>query len=107
MVIRLFVLVVVSCLMSLEAAAQGRQPTDRPSARAARIAQGPAIDGQVLDDPIWKGVAPVTSFWQISPDAGQPVSERTEVRIAFTADTIYFGVVCFDSSPSGLTVTDA
>src|SRR3990170_3597157 len=32
---------------------------------------------------------------------------RTEVRIAYSADAIYFGVVCLDREPDQLTVSDA
>ena len=49
----------------------------------------------------------VSDFWQVQPDEGQPASERTEVRIIFTADTLYVGVVCYDREPSGIIVSDS
>ena len=87
--------------------AQERSLDRRPVARATRVAQPPRIDGHVLDDPAWQAIAPATEFWQTAPDAGRPVSERTEVRIAYSADAIYFGVVCLDREPDQLTVSDA
>jgi len=86
------------------AQAQG-QPA--PVARAVRSAQGPALDGRIVDDPAWVGVTPLVDFWQTAPDAGQPASERTEVRILYTDDTLYFGIVLSDRDPSGLTVSDS
>src|SRR5688572_29923470 len=84
--------------------AQG--PQLAPSARAVKASAPPALDGNVLDDPAWRDVVPITDFWQTAPDAGQPASERTEVRIVYTSSAIFFGVVLRDSSPS-LTVSDS
>jgi hypothetical protein len=75
-----------------------------PVARAASVNEGPTLDGNVLDDPAWKAAAPITGFWQEQPDEGQPASEQTEVRIVYTRDTLYIGVVCFDREP-GLIIT--
>jgi hypothetical protein len=80
---------------------------DRPAARAARVAEGPTVDGDVLGDPVWQQAAPIDGFKQYQPNEGQPVSERTEVRMAFTRDTLYIGVVCYDSDPNGIIVTDS
>ena len=65
------------------------------------------MDGNVRDDPAWAGVPSATGFVQTAPDEGQPASERTEVRVVFTNDTIYFGVVCYDRDPSSIIVTDS
>ncbi|HEU4692256.1 MAG TPA: DUF5916 domain-containing protein [Vicinamibacterales bacterium] len=82
-------------------------PSAPPTARAVKVAEGPVIDGRVTDDPAWISVAPLVDFWQTAPDAGAAVSERTEVRILYTDDTLYFGVVLWDRDPAGLTVSDA
>ena len=79
----------------------------QPTATAARVAEPPTLDGNVLDDPAWR-VAPVISgFRQEQPDEGQPSSENTEVRIVFTGDTLYVGVVCYDRAPSSIIVSDS
>ena len=49
----------------------------------------------------------LTGFRQNTPDEGEPASERTEVRIVYTNDTIYFGVVCYVLDPSTIIVSDA
>jgi hypothetical protein len=87
----------------------GQDPVEfeRPVALAAPIVDAPKIDGDVLNDPVWAGVTPTTGFIQKTPDSGQPVSERTEVYIAFTGDTLYFGVVCFDREPERIVVADS
>lgn len=79
----------------------------RPSQHARFLEKAPVIDGAVADDPGWKGIEPMTSFLQTTPDDGAAVSERTEVRVAFTADALIVGVICFDSDPSALVVSDS
>jgi len=74
---------------------------------AVSVEVAPKLDGDVLGDPAWASVTPVDGFLQSAPDAGQPATERTEVRVVFTADTIFFGVVCYDSDPSGIIATDS
>jgi uncharacterized protein DUF5916 len=82
-------------------------PTGKPAAIAIRVAEGPALDGDVLGDPVWTSVPPISGFWQEQPDEGQPASEQTEVRLAFTNNTLYVGVVCFDREPSSIIVSDS
>ena len=77
------------------------------SAMAVESAVAPVLDGAVLDDPAWALAPPATGFVQTQPDEGRPASERTEVRIVYTADTIYFGVICYDDDPSAIIVTDS
>ena len=77
------------------------------SATAVESAVAPVLDGAVLDDPAWALAPPATGFVQTQPDEGRPASERTEVRIVYTADTIYFGVICYDDDPSAIIVTDS
>jgi hypothetical protein len=79
----------------------------RPTASASPVAEGPTIDGDVLGDPIWEQATPIAGFKQYQPNEGQPVSERTEVRMIFTRDTLYVGVVCYDQDPSQIIVADS
>jgi hypothetical protein len=82
-------------------------PTGKPTAVAIRVAEGPALDGDVLNDPVWADAPPITGFWQEQPDEGQPASEQTEVRILFTGTTLYVGVICYDREPSSIIVSDS
>ena len=63
-----------------------------------RIETPPQVDG-VLDEPFWADIPPVTGFKQRDPVDGAPASERTEVRIAFDDNALYFGFTFFDSEP--------
>ena len=90
-------------------AAQTREttPAGVPLARAHRVVRGPDVDGDVLGDAVWDGAQVLTGFHQNTPDEGEPASERTEVRIVYTDDTIYFGVVCYVRDPGTIIVSDA
>ncbi|MGE0814993.1 MAG: DUF5916 domain-containing protein [Vicinamibacterales bacterium] len=79
----------------------------RPTGAAVAVAEAPTLDGDVLNDPAWQGVTPLTGFWQEQPTEGAPSTERTEVRLVFTDDTLYVGAVMFDSEPGGIVTADA
>ena len=64
------------------------QTMPRPSAQAMAIEEGPEVDGLVINDPLWLAIPAITDFWQSQPHAGQPDSEKTEVRIAYTPTTL-------------------
>ena len=78
-----------------------------PLARAFLVDGAPEIDGDVLGEAIWDDIVPATGFLQNTPDEGQPASEGTEVRIIYTEDTVYFGIVCYVSDPSTIIVSDS
>ncbi len=75
--------------------ANGRVP---PTVHARRTNAPPRVDGR-LDDPVWAGGVPITALTQSEPDEGQPVSERTEVRIVYDDDALYIGARMFDREP--------
>jgi hypothetical protein len=66
----------------------------------------PVIDGRVTDG-VWDTVAPFTDFIQQDPAEGAPATERTEVRLVVGAGHVYLGVICFDSDPSRIIVSQA
>lgn len=79
----------------------------RPVASATETIEAPTVDGDVLGDPVWRQAPPITGFWQTTPDEGQPATEKTEVRVVYTAGTLYIGVVCYDREPTRIIVTDS
>ncbi|MEE2635849.1 MAG: DUF5916 domain-containing protein [Acidobacteriota bacterium] len=78
-----------------------------PTAHAVRVVEAPVVDGEVLADSIWDDAIPLTDFVQNTPDEGRPASERTEVRIVYTADTLYFGITCYVADPGTIIVADS
>src|SRR5918993_3333253 len=79
----------------------------QPPVTATRVAQPPTLDGNVVADPAWRDAAPAAGFVQEQPNEGQPSTERTEVRVVYTATTLYVGVICYDREPGGIIVSDA
>jgi hypothetical protein len=74
--------------------------TYRPSAAATRIAgsDAPKIDGD-LSDAAWRKAPVIDEFYQLEPQEGRPASERTEVRVLYDADNIYFAIMNYDDEP--------
>ena len=80
---------------------------DRPLVQAVRVEIPPEIDGDVLTDAVWDHATPTSGFLQNTPDEGQPASERTEVYVVYTDDTLYFGVVCYVREIDTIIVADS
>ena len=78
-----------------------------PILTAQRLETPPVLDGDVLGDSVWQRLPAADRFWQTRPDEGQPASQRTEVRVAYTADRLYFGVVCYDTEPERIIISDS
>lgn len=57
------------------------------------------IDGS-LDDAAWPGAAIASDFIQNFPNAGQPATVKTEVKILYDNAAIYIGVMLFDDPSS-------
>ena len=68
-----------------------REPAPRPTALAVAADQAPTIDGR-LDDAVWGRATLIDNFVQEEPVEGAPASEKTEVRVAFDKDQLYFAV---------------
>jgi hypothetical protein len=79
----------------------------RPEGRAARAEAAPLFDGEVLGDPAWAAAERLQGFVQTNPHDGEPVSEETEVRLLWSDDTLYIGVVCHDREPDKIIVSDS
>lgn len=78
-------------------------PAGRRTMTAVRLGEGERIqlDG-ILDEPVWERAEPATDFTQQDPVFGGAPTERTEVRIVYTAESLYMGVTNFDSEPDRL-----
>lgn len=75
------------------------------SARASRVDRAPKLDG-TLNDPLWQQATPISNLLQREPFEGHAPTERTEVRILYTRNEVFFGINCFDSKPAGIVSTE-
>ena len=78
-----------------------------PLAHARRVEEAPLMDGDVLNDPAYTDAVAATGFRQNKPDESRASSERTEVKIVYTDDTLYFGVVCYVENAQTIIVADS
>lgn len=87
------------------AAAQGRPVPVLITGRGADGEQ-PTVDGRI-DEAIWARVQPFTAFIQQDPDEGEPATERTEIRLLLDRQNLYIAVICFDSEPDRILVSQS
>ena len=103
--------VLLAPLLALTAAPTAGQTLESlpvaPSTTAYSLPRAPLIDGNVAEDVAWEGVAPASGFRQVRPDEGRPATQRTEVRVGFTDEALYIGLIAYETDPSRIIVTDS
>jgi hypothetical protein len=70
-----------------------------PVVHSIRATSAIVVDG-LLDDEVWLRAAPVTAFTQRDPEEGKPVSEATELRIAYDDEALYVAARMNDREPA-------
>ena len=70
----------------------------KPVYHAARTAKAPVIDGDLSDD-AWKGAEEISDFTQQDPNEGKPATQKTVVKIVYTDEAMYFGILMYDTNP--------
>ena len=83
------------------------QTSARSEGSAARLTTPPVVDGKVMADPAWSALTPLGAFTQVQPFEGNAATERTDVFVGFTDDTLYVGVICFDQAPEKIIVSNS
>ena len=63
------------------------------------------LDGR-LDEEAWSQADAVGNFTQKDPDEGMPATEKTEVRVLYDQENLYFGVRCWDSQAEGILASE-
>ncbi|MEL0074274.1 MAG: DUF5916 domain-containing protein [Flavobacteriaceae bacterium] len=87
--------------------AQNTNPNKNLNFNISFLDEYPIIDGEVLNEALWEQVYTIRDLKQIKPDYGAPASEKTAIKIAYTSKTLYVAVVCFDTSPEKIVVSDS
>jgi hypothetical protein len=75
-----------------------RDSLGRATVRAIRLTEPLRLDG-VLDEAIYGDNQPFGDFVAVTPVAGRPSSERTDVWVAFDDENIYVTCRCWESAP--------
>ena len=89
-------------LQNVEAYVEQWQERFREPAVARLADREPDMKGD-LSDPLWQSAPMVTGFG-LSTDAGQ-AEDQTEVRLLYTRQAFYVGVLCHESSVDRMRVT--
>ena len=68
-----------------------------------KVSNKPKIDGK-LNDMIWKNLNIANNFIQEKPNNGQKerINQKTEVKICYDNQNIYFGVMLYDNAPDSI-----
>jgi len=79
-----------------------------PQLTVGRLSDGqrPEIDGRV-DENVWSLAEPFSTFTQQEPNEGEPATERTDLRFLVDRGTLYIGIVCHDSTPDAIVVSQS
>lgn len=88
----------VSALVALPALAHDGGRPAVPSVEASAIDSPIELDGR-LDEAAWERAEPATGFRQREPEELAHATERTEVRVLYSAYALYVGVVAHDREP--------
>jgi hypothetical protein len=80
---------------------------ERPTFKANLLENSPELDGNILEDKVWKNLQSIGSMVQTKPSFGLSSSEKTDIKVAFSKTVMFVGVVCYDSSPNTLVVSDS
>ena len=94
-------------ILGLETAWGTEPPVQAGATRrgtAVRVVSPLTLDGN-LSESDWQTATPIGEFLQREPREEAAPTERTEVRVLYTSDTLYIGIICFDSDPDGIIAT--
>jgi len=73
----------------------------RKEIKAIRTSQAPVIDAN-LNDRVWDEAEIATEFIQQEPYNGKTSTQKTEVRVLYDDNAIYFGVRLYDTAPDSI-----
>ena len=98
--------VTLALIASLTAWADVLASPDEPKTVTARWTEHPIVVDGHLDEADWALAEPASDFVQSEPDEGASPSERTEVRVLFDDNNLYFGIYCYDSQPDEVIINE-
>jgi hypothetical protein len=87
--------------------AQKNNPNQNLNFPITYLDADPLLDGNILGEALWERVPAITELKQIKPDYNVPASEETAIRVAYTNKTLYVAVVCYDSAPDKIVISDS
>ena len=83
------------------------QDGGRPNLTIGRVMDAPPVIDGVVDDAVWNSAPPFGTFIQQEPNEGEPASERTEIRFLLDRQHLYVSLICFDTEPQNILVSQS
>jgi hypothetical protein len=90
---RNLVLLLFFTAWSIVSLAQVSEPSNL---NASFVSSNIKVDG-ILNDSVWQTAQRISNFTQRELDFGKPVTQKTEVAVAFTKSHVYIAVWCYDT----------
>ncbi len=78
----------------------------RPAVAIPRLTTTVTVDGS-RTEPAWSQAARLTGFHQYQPLDNRPAEDRTETRVFYSQDAIYFGIIANAKNPGSIRATVA
>lgn len=75
-----------------------------PTVTVPRASEAPVVDGE-LTEAAWASAVRLTGFSQYQPVDQRPAAEPTEVRVLYTPQAIYFGIIATATDPGTVRAT--
>src|SRR5437867_386486 len=73
--------------------------------KAVKVSDKITVDG-MLNEEAWAGAPVAGDFIQSEPLEGEPSAERTEVRVLYDRENLYFGLYAHDSHVGHVVVSE-
>ncbi|MFN8864038.1 MAG: DUF5916 domain-containing protein [Flavobacteriales bacterium] len=89
------------CLFGVLACIVSNAQWEPKGMTAVRCEVPPKLDG-MLSEPCWTEAKPASGFICISPTPGIPMPFETEVRVVYSDESLYIGVINHDPSPDSI-----
>jgi hypothetical protein len=93
------------CFVAFALLASVSALADTKTIRAHRATETIEIDGR-FDEASWGATQGVEDFIQQEPNEGEPLSERTRVRVMYDDEMLYVGFECWDSEPERIVANE-
>jgi hypothetical protein len=91
----------LAALAATPAFAQSKAAPPHPPISAIRLDAPVNVDG-VLNEAVWHDHPPITEFYQLEPNQGEPARFRTEAWVAYDEDALYIAARMYDPAPDSI-----
>jgi hypothetical protein len=100
---RTYGVIITLLVLSISSFAEERSSA-RPQFLVPQLAVAPHMDGKV-DESVWQKALRIDTFYQFTPNNGEPPSQKTLAYMYCDANNLYIAFRCFDTEPDKIRAT--